>query len=183
MNRILVPALCAFLLAAPALAKKVEGVELPDTVTAEGKSLKLNGAGVRSKFWINVYIAALYLETPTKNPAEIISTDQVKRVQLEMLRDLTKQQVADAVKEGFEKNAKAELPKLQDRLNKFMGELKDFKKGEKMVVTYVPGKGTLLSGAGENFVIEGKDFADALFSVWLGRFPVDDNLKKGLSGA
>lgn len=183
MNRILVPALCAFLFAAPALAKKIENVEVPETETFDGKQLKLNGAGVRSKFWINVYVAALYLETTSKNPNEIVSSDQVKRVQLEMLRDLSKQQVADAVKEGFEKNAKAELPNLQERLNKFMAELKDFKKGEKMVVTYVPGKGTFLSGAGEKFVIEGKDFADALFSVWLGRFPVDDNLKKGLSGA
>jgi hypothetical protein len=32
-------------------------------------------------------------------------------------------------------------------------------------------------------VIEGKDFADALFSVWLGRTAVDDELKAGLLGA
>ena len=182
MNRILVPALSALLLSAPAFAKAVEGVELPETVKAEGKDLKLNGAGVRSKFWMGVYVAALYTESVSKDPNELVSSDQVKQVQLSMLMDLSKKQVGEAVKDGFEKNSKAELPKLQERLDKFMGQLRDFKKGEKMVVTYVPGKGTLLSGAGENFVIEGKDFADALFSVWLGRYPVDDSLKKKLSG-
>ncbi len=35
----------------------------------------------------------------------------------------------------------------------------------------------------EKGVIEGKDFADALFSVWLGSDPVDRDLKKALLGA
>ena len=30
--------------------------------------------------------------------------------------------------------------------------------------------------------IEGRDFADALFAVWLGPKPVQDDLKKALSG-
>ena len=31
-------------------------------------------------------------------------------------------------------------------------------------------------------VIAGKDFADALFAIWLGEHPVDDGLKQGLLG-
>jgi hypothetical protein len=34
----------------------------------------------------------------------------------------------------------------------------------------------------EKGVIEGKDFADALFSVWLGANPVQEDLKKALLG-
>jgi hypothetical protein len=30
--------------------------------------------------------------------------------------------------------------------------------------------------------VEGKDFADALFSVWLGQSPVDESLKNGMLG-
>jgi len=58
----------------------------------------------------------------------------------------------------------------------------DAKKGSTIVITYVPGSGTMLSTAGERSIIPGKDFADALFSVWLGPSPVDDGLKKGLLG-
>jgi len=46
----------------------------------------------------------------------------------------------------------------------------------------VPGKGTTISGSGEQSIIEGKDFGDALFSVWLGKYPVDSDLKTGLVG-
>jgi hypothetical protein len=46
-------------------------------------------------------------------------------------------------------------------------------------VTYVPERGThIKAGRGEEIDIEGKDFADALFSVWLGPLPVDGDLKE-----
>ena len=58
----------------------------------------------------------------------------------------------------------------------------DAKKGSTIVITYVPGTGTVLARPGDRQVIPGKDFADALFSVWLGREPVDSDLKAGLLG-
>ena len=64
--------------AAPTLAVEIAGVKVPDTVTAEGKTLKLNGAGLRTKLMFKVYVASLYLETPSKDSAAIVSSDQVK---------------------------------------------------------------------------------------------------------
>jgi hypothetical protein len=56
-------------------------------------------------------------------------------------------------------------------------------KGDEIVLTYVPGKGTVVSAKNaEKGVIEGKDFADALFSVWLGPEPVQADLKTALLG-
>ena len=52
-----------------------------------------------------------------------------------------------------------------------------------LTLTYVPDKGTVVSGAGKETVIPGKDFADALFTVWLGPDPVDGDLKRKLLGA
>jgi hypothetical protein len=37
-------------------------------------------------------------------------------------------------------------------------------------------------GQGKSITIPGKDFADALFSVWLGPKPVEDALKRALLG-
>ena len=55
--------------------------------------------------------------------------------------------------------------------------------GDLIVLTYVPGKGTILTARGQQKgVVEGKDFADALFSVWLGGDPVQGDLKKALLG-
>jgi hypothetical protein len=170
-------------LALPAFAKDVAGVKFPETVPVDGKELKLNGAGVRTKAIFKVYAAALYLETPTKDGAQVISSDQSKHVRMSMLRDLEKAKITDAISEGMEKNNKAAMPALKERLDKLKGAVPDLKKGDHLTITYVPGKGTQVqSKSSEPLTIEGKDFADALFGVWLGAKPVDDDLKDGLLG-
>jgi hypothetical protein len=172
-------------LALPALAKdkEVSGVKFPETVQVEGKALKLNGAGLRTKAIFKVYAAALYLETTSQDARQVISSDQIKRVRMSMLRDLEKKKITDAVTEGIEKNNKAAMPSLKARLDTFNAAIPDLKKGDELTLTYVPGKGTTVqSKGGQEISVEGKDFADALFGVWLGKDPVDDDLKEGMLG-
>jgi hypothetical protein len=176
MKTAAVVALCA-LLAFPALAKEREGVQFPETIEAGGQQVHLSGVGLRKKLWIKVYLAALYLQNPTK-VTEVITSDQVKRVNMHMLRDLERGKIVEAVQDGFAKNAGPNLPQLKSRLDTFTKAIPDLKAGQNIVITYVPGRGTLLkAGGGDEVSIEGKDFADALFSVWLGSSPVDDDLK------
>jgi hypothetical protein len=169
--------------ALPALAKEVAGVSLPETTTVDGKALKLNGMGLRKKMVFKVYVAGLYLETPSKDAASVISSDQVKRMQLSVLRSLSSHQVSEAIEEGFEKNSKASLGALKARLEKLETMIPNVEKGDQILLTYEPGKGTVVSAKNaEKGVIEGKDFADALFSVWLGSSPVQEDLKEALLG-
>ena len=61
--------------------------------------------------------------------------------------------------------------------------LSDVKKGDTLTFTYLPGKGTTLQiGDKELGVFEGKGFADAVFSIWLGPKPPTADLKKGMLG-
>jgi len=164
-------------------AKEVAGVSLPETTTVDGKTLKLNGMGLRKKMVFKVYVAGLYLETPSRDAATVISSDQVKRMQLSVLRSLSSHQVSEAIEEGFEKNSKANMAALKPKLEKLETMIPNVEKGDQILLTYVPGKGTVVSAKNvEKGVIEGKDFADALFSVWLGPNPVQPDLKKGLLG-
>lgn len=173
----------ALMLAAPALAAELEGVKVPETVTVGGKELQLNGVGLRTKFWIKVYVAALYTAEKSTDPNALIAADTPKRVRMVMLRDLDKKSIVDAIREGFDKNAKAQLPALQKRLDDFIAQIPDIKKGEVLELSYIPGQGTqVTTKSGDAASIEGKDFADALFSVWLGRSPVDEDLKRGMLG-
>ena len=169
--------------AAVVLAGEVAGVKMADTVTVEGKTLKLNGMGLRKKVVFKVYVAGLYVETPSKDAGALVSSDQVKRMQLSVLRSLKASQVTEAIEEGFEKNSKSQMGALKDRLAKFGAMISDVVEGDQIVMTYVPGKGTTVSVKGaDKGVLEGKDFADALFSVWLGANPVQEDLKKALLG-
>lgn len=173
----------ALALPAGAKEKEVSGVKFPETVSVDGKELKFNGAGLRTKAIFKVYAAGLYLETPSQDPAQIISSDQTKRVRLTMLRDLEKTKITDAISDGVQKNNKAQVAALKQRLDTFNAAIPDLKKGDELTITYVPGKGTRVqSKAGQEITVEGKDFADALFGVWLGKQPVDGDLKDGLLG-
>src|SRR5436309_15742634 len=121
----------------PAFAREVAGVTLPDTTTVEGKTLKLNGAGLRKKVVFKVYVAGLYLETPSKDAAAVISSDQIKRMQLWGLRSLSSRQVNEAIEEGCEKNSKPSRGLLQVRLEKFEAMIPNVVNGDQIVLTYV----------------------------------------------
>jgi hypothetical protein len=158
--------------------KEREGVTAQPTIDVGGARLHLMGLGLRKKLFFKVYLAAFYLENPSENAKEVIASDQVKRVQMHMLRDLDKGKIVEAVEEGFKKNSEQQMPALRERLDRFLKSIPDLKSGETIVLTYMPGAGTRIkAGSGEEIEIQGKDFSDALFSVWLGEHPVDDGLK------
>ena len=164
---------------ASTVPKERDGVVAQPTIEAAGKKLHLLGMGLRKKLWFRVYLASLYAEAPTEDAAELIASDQIKRVQMNMLRDLERGKIVEAVQEGFQKNAGPAMPALQERLDRFLKVIPDLRSGQTIVITYLPGRGTAIkAGAGEEITLPGKDFSDALFSVWLGRQPVDDELKE-----
>lgn len=171
--------LLALLVALPAVAKERDGVVAPPVIEVSGKQLHLMGMGLRKKLWFKVYLASLYVEDTTDDPARVIGSDQVKRVQMNMLRDLERGKIVEAVQQGFERNSGPDMPRLQGRLDQFLKAIPDLKSGQTIVITYAPGRGTFVkAGGGEEITVPGKDFADALFSVWLGKQPVDDELKR-----
>jgi hypothetical protein len=171
-------ALACALAAIPAAAKEREGVVAPPVIEVGGKQLHLMGMGLRKKLWFKVYIASFYLEQVTDDAAAAVAADEVKRVEMHMLRDLERGKITEAVEAGFEKNSGPQMPQLRQRLDAFLKAIPDLKAGEVIAVTYFPGRGTVIkAGSGEEISLPGKDFADALFSVWLGRSPVDDELK------
>ena len=91
--------------------------------------------------------------------------------------------VTEAFREGFAANSSASLPSLQARLDAFCALWPTMRAGDRAEMTYVPGAGTTLAINGKELGrTEGKDFADALFLVWLGTKPADSGLKEGLLG-
>jgi hypothetical protein len=174
----------ALCVATPALAKKVGGLDFADTVDVAGQKLFLNGGGVRKRFVVKVYAAALYLPTPLRDPAAIVAADVPKRVRMVFLRDVKRSQVMDAYREGFEKNSAGPgLPALVANLETIAPAIPDLRDGSEMSVTYVPGEGTTVEAAGGGKVtVPGKEFADAMFRNWLGDEPADGGLKAAMLG-
>jgi hypothetical protein len=179
----LAAAALALVLAAPTLAKEVAGVAVADTAALGGKTLKLNGAGLRSKLFIKVYVGALYLEQQAGDVGAIVAADAPWLVTMTFKRGVEKEKIVGAFKEGFENNSKADLPVLLPGLATVEAGLKDFKEGEVFAISYQPGVGsTLTPPGGAPIVVEGKKFGDALLRNWLGDKPADGDLKAGMLG-
>jgi hypothetical protein len=166
----------------PGRAAELAGATLPDTLSAGDKTLKLNGMGLRKKAMFKVYIGGLYLESPSKDAGTILAADQAKAIRMHFLRDLTKAQLVEAFQEGFDANAKDKAGQ-KAAFDKMLALVPDVKEGGTLTFTYVPGKGTTLRVGDEDLgAFEGKGFADAVFSIWLGAKPPSEDLKKGMLG-
>jgi hypothetical protein len=170
------------LISAAAAARDLAGATLPDTLPASEKTLQLNGLGLRKKAVFKVYVGGLYLEAPSKDATAILASDQPKAIRMQFLRDLSKAQVVEAFQEGFEANAKDKAAQ-QATFTKMLALVPDVKEGETLTFTYVPGQGTTLQAGDKALgVFEGKEFAEAVFSIWLGPKPPSDALKQGMLG-
>lgn len=181
MRKAFLACACACALSVPLVAATLAGVTLPDTVTVGNQTLLLNGLGLRTKMFFKVYVGGLYLEKKSSDAAAIASSDTAKRVVLQFVYgEVTRDQMVESFTDGFKANA-PNTPKAQ--VDQFLGALETMKKGDQLVVTYVPGTGTTLAIRGKDkLTIAGLPFAQAVFSVWLGPKPPTSDLKNGLLG-
>lgn len=175
---------CCLLLSFPAYAREVAGVNVAETLEGtSGTSLKLNGAGIRSKLFFKIYVAELYLQNPSADLKAVIGDDVQKRMIMHFLyKELSKEKMVEIWNEGFAANTTPEqLATLKDRIQQFNDMFVTVKKGDEVELDYFPGTGTKVTIAGiEKGVVSGKDFSDALLAIWLGEKPASPDLKKEL---
>lgn len=170
---------------APAHGKECKGVSFPDQAQAEGATLTLNGLGLRqaTMFRVNVYVAALYVAQKSTDASAILKSNAPFQLVLQFVRDVGRSDLVKGWEEGFENNAKSQLPALKDRIEAFKALMTDMKTGEQLRFVHKPGAGTQVSvkGAAKG-TIAGDDFAQALLAIWLGPNPPNEDLKAGLLG-
>ena len=181
MTRLAPIALLVALLA-PAHAGTLEGVELPDTAVVDGATLRLNGMGLRAATVMRVkaYVGGLYLEQPSSDAATVIDSHQRKRVTMKFLRDIDRQRLASGWADSLRKVGGKTM---EPSIAQFTSLIPDVKTGDIMSFTWRPGVG--LEVAMDEKVrgaVPGDDFARALFTVWFGPKPGDENLKRGMLG-
>jgi hypothetical protein len=162
-------------------AQVVAGVEVPTEVRVQGAELQLNGAGLVRRLVFEVHVTGLYLEASTRSAGEAVRSDQKKHLEFWFKRGLSHGQLREAIRTGLVQNAGSALGRLEERVDRLMQSLPAVAEGERLSMTYVPGAGTRIAHNGRTLLtVEGKDFADALFSAWLGPEPISSSLKQDL---
>ncbi|MDH5710263.1 MAG: chalcone isomerase family protein [Gammaproteobacteria bacterium] len=169
-------------------ALEFKGTVVPDEVVLEGSAqpVKLNGVGMRTKFFFDIYVGALYLKTPAATIADVLSQESPKRVLMHFVYDeVPVEKLVAGWNEGFEENQNDEqLVALADRIRTFNQMFVSVHAGDEILLDYLPDQGTRVSIKGEvKGVIAGKDFNDALLRIWLGDEPADEALKEAMLNA
>lgn len=162
-----------------------DGVSFPDHVQAGGRTLTLNGLGLRKAtvFGIKVYVGALYLPQPTADAAAILGSQGPLEIEMRFTFHVTAGQLRDAWQEGFGKSAPGQLQKLRSRIAQLDGWMTSVGSGQRMTFLRIPGQGIQYSLDGiVKGTIAGDDFARAFVAIWLGSSPPSEALRAGLLG-
>ncbi|KAB2919746.1 MAG: hypothetical protein F9K30_16950 [Dechloromonas sp.] len=180
-------ALLAALIAAPGLqAAEVAGVRIDDAVKVGGSDLVLNGAGLRSKLFIKVYVGALYVGQKAGTPAAIYDSPAPRRMLMRMLRDMDAETLHGALDEGLRNNlTPAELAAMQGpagQLGALMKGIGKVREGDAVAIDFTADGVSVSLNNQVRGAVPGADFARALLRVWLGDKPADASLKKALLG-
>jgi hypothetical protein len=163
----------------------VSGVKIDSKLTVEGETLMLNGAGLREKMWIDLYVGSLYLPTKSSNSKDIIDSKNAAAIKLDIVSGMiTSDKMISAVNEGFENSTNKNTAPLKAKIDKFKSFFKEeIKKGDSFIIANIPGDGVVVFKNGvKKGAIDGYDFKKALFGIWLGSKPADSDLKEGMLG-
>ena len=178
---------CLTIINTAVAAKEIAGIDIPDTLVSASSdsSLTLNGAGIREKFFLDIYIAALYLPERTPDADVILGDTGPASVLMHILYgEISKQKITDGWTDGLEANLPDEkMLALKPKLDKFNNLFQDLHQGDRIRIDYIPGTGTAVSINNERRgIVEGNDFYRSLLRIWIGSKPVTRQLKQKILG-
>jgi len=186
MNRMFI-ALLALCFVAPVLAQEVAEPRSGAKFPVKDADTSLLGVGLRTKtiakvkvYAIGLYVADSALAGPLKGKAgtpelyqQLVNGDFKKKVVMKFVRDVSTDQIRDAFRESL----KGAGGKAEEWIGYFTG----VSSGQEFVIGWAPGVGleTKIAGA-DKPPINDKALASAVFAIWLGDKPIQDDLKKDL---
>lgn len=172
-------------LATPVSARTVEGVDLPETFTAPQAELKLNGAGTRSKWFMDLYVGSLYEPQASSDAASIINADEPQAITLHIISGMiTSDKMISATMEGFEKSSGGDLSAIKGEVEQFLAVFsEEIREGDVFDLVYAPGEGVRVLKNGElRDTVGNLAFKKALFGIWLSDKPAQQDLKEKMLG-
>lgn len=183
--------LLAFLFAlsilVPTFAQDVTEPKSGTKFAAKDADTSLLGVGLRTKtfakvkvYAIGLYVADSAIAGPLKGKAgspelyrQLVAGDFKKKVVMKFLRNVSANQIQDAFRESLKGSG--------GRTDEWLAYFTDIHSGQECVIGWTPGVGveTKVAGA-EKAAINDTALASAIFGIWLGDKPIQDDLKRDL---
>jgi len=163
---------------------KIGDVTMQNTHKVGNKTLVLNGGGIREKYFIDLYVAGLYLEEKMNDPKRIIEANSPMVIKIQIVSGMiTSEKMRQAVNEGFEKSTKGNIKTFQTQIAQFTKAFEDeIKVNDVFEIVYNQQETQVLKNSKVKCSIPGHDFKKAVFGIWLSENPADADLKMGMLG-
>ena len=177
--------LTACLIASSVQAAKVAGVELEESLSIGSHEMTFNGAGLRKRLFIKLYVGSLYLANASSDASAIIEADEAMSIRINVLSDLlTRNKMIKALKDGFRKATGGNTAAIRPQIDQMLDSMQEkIRPGDSYTLSYEPGVGTHIMRGDETLsTIEGLAFKQALFGIWLSDSPAQASLKKAMLG-
>lgn len=158
---------------------------LPGSLMAETETLVLNGRGTRTKLFLTLYEAGLYLQEKSRDADSIVAADKPMAIRLIIKSSfITSEKMESATLEGFEKSTNGNTSPLDKEIKAFIAVFREkIQKDDIYEMFYLPGTGVkVLKNNKPATLIQGLAFKKALFGIWLSLNPVQVSLKRELLG-
>ena len=165
-----------------ARAAELDGVQLPGTLQADGKTLQLNGFGLRtySIFGIHIYVAALYLEHLSTDADAVLQSSETKFLTVHFVHNVSAEAAREAWRTGFAKNCVAPCHLDPEDVARFLAELPAMPEGASISILFTQHGATVTVNGRQYGEIPKPMFARAVLATFLGRAPASPSLKAEL---
>ncbi|WP_258406777.1 chalcone isomerase family protein [Shewanella alkalitolerans] len=172
-------------LAANTLAANIlADVPLADEIILSEQTLQLNGAGIRSKFFMDLYVGSLYTQSPSQTLESVLNAPRVA-IRLNIVSGMiTSEKMQDAIIDGFDDATDGEPEVIQPQIDAFMALFSaPIAEGDQFTLEAVKDLGVTAYKNGEKqATVEGEAFRKALLKIWLGDKPAQKSLKRAMLG-
>jgi hypothetical protein len=161
------------------------GVKVPYIFKTDETTLLINGAGIREKYFMDMYVGTLYLKAKSADASKIINADEAMCIHLNIVSGMiTSEKMIKAVDEGFVNSTNNNTAPLAAKIKQFKDVFNaKINKGDVFDIVYESAKGlVILKNSKPAATITGLDFKKALFGIWLGNKPADEDLKEKMLG-
>ena len=157
---------------------------IPTSTVLAGQKLTLNGTGMRTKFFFDIYEGALYTSQKVHSLQEILQTGKNVRVAMFIkYGEISADKLKNGWQEGFDKNmSKEELSTYKNEIQSFIDGFGTAFKGDVIKIDLTD-KGTkVVINNKAQASINNPDFNEMVLRIWFGNEPADDDLKEGMLG-
>lgn len=172
--------------AGQAQAASLEGQRFDDTMVLSGRTLRLNGLGLRGVAWIKAFVAGLYLSAPSKDVAQILAMPGPKRLRLKIMLEAPSHELTKSLTSRIRKYEPAQAQAaMSERLTRLAGQIDSLgvlHVGDVLDLDFVPDSGVnlRLNDKPVGMPVAGDDLYRAVLKIFVGDHPADRRMKEGL---